>query len=472
MKEFLTMLTFFFLIGLNPIYSLWVDESEIKTDKPVEFKNYSGEYNVSEEESEIRGIGKKLAEISIRNNEWFQYQMKYSIFHAILEKETNKLSADILSIDKQAKIKHINGLRLVLGSYLSKKYGYTEVEGKVLSIFLTYYNALNKGNMDLFKGKYNSVVLSNITIDNAGLSMYYKEWPGSSKILVPLILDNIKVIRPIDSTEVSENKIIEALRKNPDKGVEDRKELVNLKEKEVGERKKDLEEKKKDLNTDKVLLTNRQKLIEKKKEDLKEKEGQIKAKEEDLKEKKDEIKDVKTPEEKKKLEEKVKNKEEEIKKDKETIVKKETEIKKEEKKLEEKKEEVKKEENVVNNAENKIAKKEEEIKKDKEEIKKDETQLMIEKDQNNVKKDLAKKDEELNKKAEELQNKDTELKTNRQKLEEKSQELVKQENELKNKQVDNKVFAGKFYYLKTKNYFGEGHYNNDLFMINALTRKI
>jgi hypothetical protein len=66
----------------------------------------------------------------------------------------------------------------------------------------------------------------------------------------------------------------------------------------------------------------------------------------------------------------------------------------------------------------------------------------------------------------------SEPETARKKLEEKEKELDKREDRLRSKELEKNIYGDKLYYLKIKEYLEGGHYNNDMYMINASTRKI
>jgi hypothetical protein len=57
-------------------------------------------------------------------------------------------------------------------------------------------------------------------------------------------------------------------------------------------------------------------------------------------------------------------------------------------------------------------------------------------------------------------------------LDQKKDELDKRENQLREKTMDRSIFSGKFYYLKIKEYLEEGHYNNEMVMIDPVSRKV
>jgi glucan-binding YG repeat protein len=50
--------------------------------------------------------------------------------------------------------------------------------------------------------------------------------------------------------------------------------------------------------------------------------------------------------------------------------------------------------------------------------------------------------------------------------------LAQQQEELKKGQTDASIFAGLLYYLKIKEYLTDGHYNNEIYAINAATAKV
>ncbi|HOP63028.1 MAG TPA: hypothetical protein PK906_06630, partial [Spirochaetota bacterium] len=85
----------------------------------------------------------------------------------------------------------------------------------------------------------------------------------------------------------------------------------------------------------------------------------------------------------------------------------------------------------------------------------------------NVKKETeeTKKDEKKTPEEEELKKKEEELKK-------KEEELDKREDAIRDKKSDKNVFGIKLYYLKVKEYLEGGHYNNELYMINASSKKI
>lgn len=401
-RSALAILVFIIIQAFPRAYNasaLEVDVDEIRT-KRVEFINYRGEARKADPVTEVEEIGKKLSRGG--TNERIRFHMKYSILRAVSKDQPERFAADIFYIDKDAKVGHIDMVRHITSAYCMTKYGYSRPQARAVSLFLSYYNAVHRGDLGYFGGKYKAVVMKNISKKNAGISTKYWEWPGATAMLIPLTEQSKRgELNAIEPDLLSDKKTIEELRKDK-KNIPERKEMTELRERKLEKDKKELKEEKK--------------TIEKKKED-------IKKKEEDLKKEKEETKKIVEPEKRKEKEKEIEKKEQKIQEEKKETLKKEEKSKEQEKKIE---------------------KREESIKEEKKQIKKDELKRDIEKEPEKAKK----------------------------KLEEKEKELDKREDKLREKELDKNIYAGKLYYLKIKEYLEGGHYNNDLIMINASTRKI
>ena len=143
-------------------FSLEVDVDEIKT-KPIVFINYEGKYDKPETVREIEAIGQALSRDS-GENKLVRFHMKYSLMRAISKEEPEKFSADILSIDKDAKVGHIDAIRKIISAYLANKYGYTKRESEALALFISYYNAVHRGDTKYFSSKYKRIVMKKLWI--------------------------------------------------------------------------------------------------------------------------------------------------------------------------------------------------------------------------------------------------------------------------------------------------------------------
>lgn len=433
MKNIL-FVTFIFLCSLSPIFALEVDIDEISQSKQVNFTNYEGTGRKFESVSQIKSIGYQLSYKKTRGSESdvFRYHMKYHVLRVSAE-EPEKYSSDIFYIDRDASVDHIKNVRRIISAYLEGSYGYSVKEADAIALYLTYYNAVYRGDTDYFASKYSARILDHITRQNAGISTKYNEWPGRTAIVIPLTKESKKgKLEKIDPFAISDEKTTSEVKKDKE-SKDERKEIIELKKKDIEKSKTDLEEEKKKLEEKKKTVTEEKKRTEDKKEE-------VEKKKEEIKKEKDETSKIKDPEEKKKKEEEIKKKEEEVKK--------------EEKQIKESEEKIKKDEETIKKTEKETEKKEEEIEKKEEDVKKETGETTEEK-----------KDKEKSPEEEALTKKEDDLKK-------KEAELDKREDLLKDKQSDPNVFGLKLYYLKVRDYLEGGHYNNELYMINASTKKI
>jgi hypothetical protein len=87
-----------------------------------------------------------------------------------------------------------------------------------------------RGNWDYFTGRYKTPVIRNLNRQNAGLAVRYTEWPGRTLMLIPL---GIGGLSSIDTSAITDSRVVEEMRKEDDKGVEQRRDMVDLKEREA-----------------------------------------------------------------------------------------------------------------------------------------------------------------------------------------------------------------------------------------------
>ncbi len=302
MKRFLALAAFFMVM---PVIALTVDEEEIKSKSGIKFINNPQQAG-GDTVSAITGIGKSLASQGKFGS--------YSVIHATGTGD-DKFDADIIVIGKDARVDHIKNVRRIIAAYLQQRYSYSAEDAKSLAVFVTYYNGFYRKNLGYFKEHYKDAVLKHLSAANAGLDLTYKNWPGRSRIVIPLSDD----AKP-DAGKIGEKDVMDKVRKDEkDKGVKDRENITKLQDKEV---------KKKEERVGK-----RREEIEKRRED-------ITKKEERLKEEKKKNEENPDANDKAKKDDELKKKEDELAKDKDKLKKDEEKTAKEEKKVEEKKNEV------------------------------------------------------------------------------------------------------------------------------------
>jgi hypothetical protein len=220
-------------------------------------------------------------------------------------------------------------------------------------------------------------------------------------------------------------------------GVEERKDLLEIKKDDLDKKQGELEAKKEELKDDKKKLEETTQTVTAKQEELE-------KKQENLKNEKDPVKQEQIREEIKKDEKGLEQLKEELKKDESTVKEKET---------------------VITKAEETLEKKKDEINRETEQIKKDETKVLENKLPQPVKEELKKKEDDLGKKTEELEKQKTELDA-------KAEELKKMEEELKKGELDRNIYDGGLYYLKVIEPLDDGHYKNEMVLINPISRKV
>ncbi|MDR0487696.1 MAG: hypothetical protein LBG91_05570 [Treponema sp.] len=224
-----------------------VDQGELGQNlPPVAFISYEGPHARIDTREQIRQIGAVLgrqiagpgnilasaltgvSERSIRIEAGAA--SRYFVIHSVSGQEDGKLDADIFGLGVDAGVDHIRNLRTIIQGYLQTVYGYNERDALLLAEYITVYNAVYRGSWDYFTGRYKTPVVQHIGRDKAGLSIRYDEWPGRTLILIPLGHGGLS---SIDTSTISDRRVVEELRKEDDQGVEQRRDMVDLKEREA-----------------------------------------------------------------------------------------------------------------------------------------------------------------------------------------------------------------------------------------------
>ncbi len=246
-------------LGL-PVGAQQVAEEELRSvSREIEFENYSGPYARIDTAEEIKAIGYLLAGSLKQDGRTGRFLTKYTILRALDPAELGKFDADILSIEAEARVDHIDNVRRILAGYLEGAFAYNAGDARLLARFATVYNAVYRGNLGYFGTKYKAVVMSHLTERNAGLSTRYYEWPGATRLLVPLTEGAAEgKLGSLSTTELTEKGVIEEMRRQPGQGLEERKDMVELKEREIEEKQAAAEEAQKELSAEKAELEKRE----------------------------------------------------------------------------------------------------------------------------------------------------------------------------------------------------------------------
>jgi hypothetical protein len=209
-----------------------VDQKEMENLPPVTFMNYEGPQSRIDTREQIRQIGVGLGQPITNNEARAGSSGRYFVIHSVSAADGNKIDADIFGLGVDAGVDHIRNLRTIIQGYLQTAYGYNAQDASLLAEYITIYNAVYRGNWDYFTGRYKTQVLGYLESDKAGLSIRYDEWPGRTLMLIPLGYGGLS---SIDTSVISDSRVIEELRKQDDQGVEQRRDMTDLKEREAAE---------------------------------------------------------------------------------------------------------------------------------------------------------------------------------------------------------------------------------------------
>lgn len=231
-----------------PVAALDVDESEISSarGKAIEFINYEGPHAVIESADDIRGIGRRLGAAIARGARREGDLGRYLVIHAVDPAVKAGLDADIIVIGEGARVDHVKNLRRIVAGYLEAAYAYSAKDADTLAVFITIYNAVHRGDMAYFGSKYKPVVAKELGPATAGLSVRWDEWAGRSRIVIPLSAGAGRgILGSIDTTPITDKPTVDSLKKDsPTKGVEERRDIVDLKERGQDQEKAAIEKEK------------------------------------------------------------------------------------------------------------------------------------------------------------------------------------------------------------------------------------
>ena len=227
------IITGFFLLAA-PL-SAQVDQAELSNLGPVEFVNYEGPYSRIETRAQIRSIGYAMGLAVKAGNTRAGENGRYFIINSRSAPDGMKLDADIMGLGVDVGVDHIRNLRLILQGYLEAAYNYTERDAALLAEYITVYNAVYRGDIDYFDTRYKKPVMSHLSAEKAGLALRYDEWPGQTLMLIPLGTGLGGQLSSIDTSQLSDSRVTESLRQEPGASLDQRRDMVDLREREAEE---------------------------------------------------------------------------------------------------------------------------------------------------------------------------------------------------------------------------------------------
>ncbi|MDR2068317.1 MAG: hypothetical protein LBP71_00415 [Spirochaetaceae bacterium] len=229
------------LFCLSPLLRLNAQESAVNREEleanlaPVEFINYEGPQGRIDSLEQIRSIGTLLGTVIRNGMDQAGSAGRYFVIHSISPRDGDKLDADIFGLGIDVGVDHIRNLRLIIQGYLELAYEYTPQDAALLAEYVTIYNAVFRGNWDYFGNRYKIPVMDNLSPEKAGISIRFDEWPGQTLMVIPLGTGDSGSLSALDTTILTSPEVVEELRRDEDRGIEQRKEMVDLKEREAAE---------------------------------------------------------------------------------------------------------------------------------------------------------------------------------------------------------------------------------------------
>ncbi|MGP1586897.1 MAG: P83/100 family protein [Treponemataceae bacterium] len=238
-KNFSNIFCFFITVFIGfSSFAMEVNKTELEATPDVDkivFRNYTGPHRVIQTRSQIAEIGTEIGTIVAENIEKsgnYKLNQKYGVIHCLDFSSKEKLDADIFILTENAGVDHIENLRLIIAGYLVSAYHYSEKDAGTLAVFITVYNAVYRADVSYFSERYKDNVLKNLEENKIGLSTNYEQWPGQSQIVIPLS-DLDGGLSTIDTSIVSDKTVVASMQEDEDKGIDVRKNMIDLKEREA-----------------------------------------------------------------------------------------------------------------------------------------------------------------------------------------------------------------------------------------------
>ena len=233
---------FILFTGMAGIGHAQVDRGELQKNlAPVTFYNNEGPQARIETREQIRQIGAGLGQAVKASQTRPGASNRYFVIHSVSAPDGDKLDADIFGLGPNAGVDHIRNLRTIIQGYLQEAYGYSARDAALLAEYITIYNAVYRGNWNYFSGRFKKPVMDNLNRDSAGLAVRYQEWPGKTLMLIPL---NTSGLSSINTSAISDSRVVERMRTDDDKGIPQRQGMVDLKEREAAQARQEAAEKK------------------------------------------------------------------------------------------------------------------------------------------------------------------------------------------------------------------------------------
>ncbi len=246
-----------------------VEELESHIDREVVFTSYEGQHEFINTAAQIRAIGMALAASLADQTASAELRGRYSVTHAVGTEESEGLYADIVSFDNGARVDHIANVRRIVAGFLESAYDFSRADADMIAVFVTFYNAIYRGDMDYLSYNYKPIVLQHIDSQNAGLATHFGEWPGATKILIPLSHRAARgKLSSLQSTALTDDQVISQMRESEDRELDTRKDMVDFQERQVEEMSVEIQDEKRELEVARAAVEEERRQIEQERERL------------------------------------------------------------------------------------------------------------------------------------------------------------------------------------------------------------
>jgi hypothetical protein len=240
------------------IFTQSVSEAEVKSSKKVIFQNKNFIKAAPAIKNFHESIGKKLATSLQEKPDQSHFYDGVTLSRIF---PSNKLlGADILYLDENTDIGHINTIQRIISGYIQQAYQYNEENAFFLARYILYYNAINRGKIDYILKKYSSEISNVVKPKDLGISKSYKDWSGHTQIILPLegnILKKSKADLTLSELGERVHEIGEKRASSVDK-----KKLTEIIIEKAVEEKKQIKEKKEEIAKDLESLEKKKKNLE------------------------------------------------------------------------------------------------------------------------------------------------------------------------------------------------------------------
>ncbi|NCN10315.1 MAG: hypothetical protein GW938_10770 [Leptospira sp.] len=233
---------------------------EIKSSKKIQFQNRSLKKASAEIIQENTDKGKKLSEQITKNPKSVSEIDGFSITR-VLPGDDNKFGADVLSISDSQSFDHINSIVRILAAYIERSFQYSEANSDTLALYVLYYNAAHRKDPDFFNKKYTAELNSKLDKNKIGIDTSYRNWPGKTQIIIPIVSNVLKDSGSDVTTDELEDEVGKLVDKEKDP---DTKEKMKAEQDKMDQLQKDkLAEEKKQVVAKKEELAKKEQDLKK-----------------------------------------------------------------------------------------------------------------------------------------------------------------------------------------------------------------